>query len=463
MGLGDLPGEGEADAGSSRLRGVEGNEEVLHVREPRPLVLHPHLDLLAVEPPAHADAAAGQQRGVRRVADQVDQQLLDLVGVRLDRHLRPLLDVDGEPRLERGGAADQAGELEGGPPRRRQAGEPRVGRHEADQGSGAVADHLEAVPHVLLPVLRRRLAGQQAGERRGHRVDGGERVVELVAEHADQPLPGLALLLAQGLREIGDHQQPVGAPLFAEGAAPDLPAPRAAGEGDGEDARDLAVEQPGEAQRRGRPAQQPLARLGEQPFPGAVDQPELPMVVEGEHRHVHLVDDAVEEGGGLDRPQPLRAQDLADGVDLVDDLGEGVRLPRRAGAQREVPLAQGREEIGQRLERPGDGGAEVVGEPDPEEERDQGHRPAELQAVRIEPDEKEGEQRPREPGGEREQEDAVLERQGAAAAGAEQAAERDPPGPDRAGGLAEPGVRGHTFRAAGRGRCARVPAPGPSG
>ncbi len=65
-------------------------------------------------------------------------------------------------------------------------------------------------------------------------------------------------------------------------------------------------------------------------------QPRL--VVEGEHGHVHLLHDPVEQGGGLDRAQALLAQGLADGIDLQHDLAQGVDLVGQAGAQGEVPL-----------------------------------------------------------------------------------------------------------------------------
>ena len=255
-----------------------------------------------------------------------------------------------------------------------------------------------------------------------------------------------------------------GRPRFAEGAAPDLPAPRAAGEGEGEGARDLAVEQAGEPQVLGRLAQQALAGLGEQPLAGAVDQPELAVVVEGEDGDVHLVDDAVEERGGLDGAQPLLAQHLADRVDLVDHLRQRVGLLRLAGAQREVPLAQGGEEVGERLQRPHDAVAELRGEPPPEEDPEQGHRPAELEGVRVEPDEEQGEQRPRQAGGQRQQEEAVLEGERPAPAGAQQAAE----GERRAAGgseamLLEPPVEGAAREAQRLGGLADVMTPSAAG
>ena len=80
MGFGDLAGEGETDAGAAGLRGVEGDEEVLGVRQARPLVLHPDLDVRAGDTPAHTDQPPRLQGGVDRVPHQVDEELLILQG-----------------------------------------------------------------------------------------------------------------------------------------------------------------------------------------------------------------------------------------------------------------------------------------------------------------------------------------------------------------------------------------------
>ena len=66
----------------------------------------------------------------------------------------------------------------------------------------------------------------ELAQRAGHRFDRRERAVELVADHAHEPLPRLPLLLAQRPAEIRDHEQLVRLAAFAETAAPDLPAAR---------------------------------------------------------------------------------------------------------------------------------------------------------------------------------------------------------------------------------------------
>lgn len=51
------------------------------------------------------------------------------------------------------------------------------------------------------------------------RFDRRERIVELVAEHAHEALPGWELFLAEGVAEIADDDELVRAPAFAKGGA----------------------------------------------------------------------------------------------------------------------------------------------------------------------------------------------------------------------------------------------------
>src|SRR5262245_23295734 len=108
--LGDLPAEDQADPGAVRLGGEERHDEVGGRRQAGPAVLDPDLDLrrpASRAAPADGDAAAGLLGGFDRVAHQVDEQLLELVRVRLHRGLRPLADLDRETRLDAGDAAHE--------------------------------------------------------------------------------------------------------------------------------------------------------------------------------------------------------------------------------------------------------------------------------------------------------------------------------------------------------------------
>ena len=76
----------------------------------------------------------------------------------------------------------------------------RVGLHETAEALGPGLDDLEAGAHVVLPVGGALAALEHGAEAAGDRLDGGEGIVELVAEHAHEALPGLQLLLPQTAR-----------------------------------------------------------------------------------------------------------------------------------------------------------------------------------------------------------------------------------------------------------------------
>src|SRR5438093_924179 len=94
MSFSNLPAQNQSNPGPARLGGKEGNEQVRRIGQAWTFIDHPYIEVRAFPRPAHLNRAAGFQRRIRRIADQVDQQLLQLVGVgRYDR-VRPFRDVD---------------------------------------------------------------------------------------------------------------------------------------------------------------------------------------------------------------------------------------------------------------------------------------------------------------------------------------------------------------------------------
>ncbi len=89
---------------------------------------------------------------------------------------------------------------------------------------------------------------------------GRQRVVDLVAEDAHQPLPGLAFLFAQRAADVGEHEELVGEAALSEARAPDFPAAGAAGEGEFRHAGRGAVEARVEPELLGRAAEQAFRR-----------------------------------------------------------------------------------------------------------------------------------------------------------------------------------------------------------
>ena len=79
----DLAAEHETDARSLRLGREERHEQIRRVRQARPLIFDVDRYAMAVLLPSHAHGAAGFERRVDGVAHQVDQQLLELIGIGL--------------------------------------------------------------------------------------------------------------------------------------------------------------------------------------------------------------------------------------------------------------------------------------------------------------------------------------------------------------------------------------------
>src|SRR5581483_10438687 len=84
VGFRHLPAEYQSNSGASLLGGEKGDEEVGGIGNPRTIVLDKDIHALWVGRPADAHAATGLQRGVDGIANQVDEHLLDLVGIHVD-------------------------------------------------------------------------------------------------------------------------------------------------------------------------------------------------------------------------------------------------------------------------------------------------------------------------------------------------------------------------------------------
>ena len=84
--------------------------------------------------------------------------------------------------------------------------------------------------------------------------------------------------------------------------------------------------------------------------------------IEGEHRDVDLLHDRAEERGGLDRAEALFVQRFGERVDLDQRGAEWIIRIGGAAANREVVLAKGGKQVGQRLQRHDDAGADGGGE-----------------------------------------------------------------------------------------------------
>ena len=170
-------------------------------------------------------------------------------------------------------------------------------------------------------------------EAAGDRLDRRERVVELVAEHAYQAMPGFALLLPERDIDIAQHDERVRQPALPERAAPHLPLAAAAGKSNVHHSGSAAVETRREADVVGRAPHQLLDGTPEQPLAGAIDQPQLVLIVEREDGDIDLAHHRPQQRRRLERAQPLVAQRVGKGVDLEQRLPERVIAGRASGAK----------------------------------------------------------------------------------------------------------------------------------
>ena len=174
--------------------------------------------------PSDAHSAARFERSVHRISKEIDKKLIELVGVGLNSDFGAGFEFHMETRFESGNASNPNAHVDALECGRWQFCETRVGAHETRESVRTRGDDVEAAAHVLLPVGGAIFAAEDAAEIFGHGFDGRERVIQLVAEHANEALPGLALFVAKRAAQIGDHEQLVSEPRFTKTSTMNFPA-----------------------------------------------------------------------------------------------------------------------------------------------------------------------------------------------------------------------------------------------
>ena len=240
------------------------------------------------------DAAARLERGVDRVAHEVDEELLELVGVGRTDDVGPVSSTPTDRRVSRAATRRSKGRhrhaLE---PRRRQAGQPRVGVHEARERVRARSAMIaRPAPHVLVPVRRAR--------RRARR--GSPRLPAMDLMGASELLsswPSTRMSRCHAWRSSSrsarltsaSTSSSMGQAALAERAAADLAAARRSGK--------ASVEDPRASRRRSassRPSSVGVVRPGalsvgwpSRRSPARLTSRSAPLAVEGEDRDVDLL------------------------------------------------------------------------------------------------------------------------------------------------------------------------------
>ncbi len=131
--------------------------------------------------------------------------------------------------------------------------------------------------------------------------------------------------------------------------------------------------------------------------------------VEGEDRDVDLHHDRPQQRARLDGAEPLIVQRRGEHVDLEHHRAERIVAARAAGANREIALAQRREQVRQRLQRQDDAMADAEGAAGPHADDEHGQRPLHFRCIGPGPEQHERDERGGEAGGERQQQDTLVE------------------------------------------------------
>ncbi len=202
-------------------------------------------------------------------------------------------------------------------------------------------------------------------------------------------------------------------PSLPERARAHLPAAGRHPEGRVEQTGCRALETGGEAQLRGASVQEARLGLSEQFFAEAVRELEEPRVVEREDGDVDLPHDLGQQGSGLEGSQALVPECRGESIDLQEHLAQRIVGARSPRADREVFLAHGGEQVGDRLQRDDDALAQRVGAAEPPENDERGERPAHLRRHRRAPEENESDEDGRQGGQQGVEQDAAVVREAA--------------------------------------------------
>ena len=153
---------------------------------------------------------------------------------------------------------------------------------------------------------------------------------------------------------------------------------------------------------------QPLGGLAEELLARAVHDAQDLVRIEGEDRHVDLLQHLAERLGSLDRAEALVPQDLLELVDLEVGERERVGAVPDPGPDREVAFPQGGEHVRQRPERSDDLLPKGDGDARPDAHQPDRGRPLDPGRVVAEPEEHERHGHPGQPREDREDEDPLI-------------------------------------------------------
>ena len=270
-------------------------------------------------------------------------------------------------------------------------------------------DHLQAASHVALPIGRLRIAREDALEAVRDRLDRRQRVVDLVADDANQALPRLTLLVAQRLADVGHDEQLERDAALSEMAACGPPSGRC---------------RPGMCRRRSmarrrrgnptspsssavRPSSRSIGRASSR-SPARFARRSRRSGSNEKTATGNLLHHRAQQRGRFERSEALLAKRFGQRVHLDQHLAERVVFTLTARADREVLLTQRREQVRQRLQRVDDAIAQRRRHAPPEADDEERERPLHLRREVAAPQQNQRDAGAGQAGQERHQQDAAV-------------------------------------------------------
>jgi hypothetical protein len=346
VGFGDFAREGQAEAGAAALGGVERHQGVGQHRLAHAGAAVLHFDAQHAVLAAQFEAdGVGRGAGLMRVLQQVQQGLLHLrrvEGMGFVGHLAQQVELhlvrqgrqEGRPMV-----AVQAW--------RGQLGEAGVAEDEAFEVARALFDGGEDLRQALGLA-----APHQFGAGVGQGGQGGQGIVQFVADDADHLLPRLHFLAAQFLRQLAQEQQFMGAAIQAEAAARQVEHFLVFAVADGEQA--IAAAPDGFAQggldarqQLGQAQAFQLAALVHQLAGGQVGEHDGAVVGDQQHGDGGVLHHGVEQQFALHQAQALLAQHVAQRVVGGDQVAQFI-VVRPVQAEGKIAVAVAGDGAGQR-------------------------------------------------------------------------------------------------------------------
>ncbi len=129
----DLPAERQSDAGTAGLGGEKGNKQICRIQDPLSFITNDHFDAVARFAPSNLHRSLGFERGVDCIVHEINENLFDLRGVRVDLQLRSGNNLHFQSRLEIYHPLHQLAKIDIFLLRRRKFGQAGVGLHEPTQ------------------------------------------------------------------------------------------------------------------------------------------------------------------------------------------------------------------------------------------------------------------------------------------------------------------------------------------